>query len=98
MWHSGTEEWTLLYPTGGPVEGRQQVQVAESEPPSDIVRVTIDQVLIFELSCEQAPEWCLTGIGCSGGEVGVPAFDYLDVWWPDPVEESTWGSVKALYR
>jgi len=98
MWHNGTAEWTLTYPTDGPVEGWQVVWIVEPEPPSHIVSVTIDQVSIFEVSCEAAPEGCLTGLGCSGGEVGAPSFDNLTVWWPDPVEEETWGRVKALYR
>ncbi len=98
MWHSGTEEWTVSHPTGGPVEGWQLVRITEFEPTPDIVRVAVDSIVIFEGSCGPCPEWLYTGLGCSGGEGGEPIFDNLSVWWPDPVEESTWGSVKALYR
>jgi hypothetical protein len=98
MWHAGTEEWTVSYPTGVPVEEWQTVRVTESEGLTPVVRVTIDDVLIFEQTFGIAPEPCLSGLGCSGGEAGAVAFDYVIVEWPDPVEASTWGSVKALYR
>jgi hypothetical protein len=97
-WHSGTEEWTVSYPTGGPVEGWQTVSVVEYGPPSNTVRIRIDGEVVFDQECGPTPESCLSGLGCSGGEGGAPAFDFVIVEWPDPVEESTWGSVKALFR
>jgi hypothetical protein len=98
MWHSGTEEWTLVYPTGAPVEGWQTVFITEAGPPGCHMWVSIDQVPIFERDCEGPPERQLVGLGCSGGEGSAPAFDLLHLTWPDPVERSTWGSVKALYH
>ena len=97
MWHDGTEEWTLVYPTGGPVEGWQLVWITDAEPPSGHIWVSIDQVLVFDQTCEP-PQRGLAGLGCSGGEGGVPTFDNLHLSWPDPVEQSTWGTIKGLYR
>ncbi len=98
MWHNGTEDWTLVHATGGPVEGWQTVFITDAEPPSGHIWVSIDQVLIFDQTCEPPPERQLVGLGCSGGEDSVPAFDLLHLTWPDPVERSTWGAVKALYH
>lgn len=98
MWHNGMEEWTVEHPTGGPVGGWQLVQITDAQPPSGMIRVKIDGVLVFEQSCEPPPNCGLVGLGCSGGEGGVPAFDTICVEWPDPVDQSTWGSIKALYR
>jgi hypothetical protein len=96
-WHNGTEDWTVVYPTGGPVAGWQLVQITDAFPPSGMISVTVGGEPIFEQSCEANPGG-LVGLGCSGGELGVPAFDFVVVSWPDPVEQSTWGSIKALYR
>ena len=97
MWHNGTEEWTLVYPTGGPVEGAQTVWITDLELPSGHIVVYIDQVLVFDEACD-VPEVGLVGLGCSGGEAGTPSFDWVHFIWPDAVEQSTWGAVKVLYR
>jgi hypothetical protein len=62
------------------------------------VEVWIDFELIFSVLCEanQGDPW--QGFGCTGGLAGDPAFDNAIFGYPDPVEESTWGMIKGLYR
>jgi hypothetical protein len=97
MWHSGTEEWTLVYPTGGPVQGPQLVWIWDPAPPYGHVVVYINQELVFDQACDP-PQVGLVGLGCSGGEIGSASFEWVEFLWPDPVEQSTWGALKALYH
>jgi hypothetical protein len=46
--------------------------------------------------------WCVHDVAMNGlsGNFGWDAPPTIDgdCWWPSPVEDATWGSIKAMYR
>jgi len=96
-WHTGVDLRVALYPSGGPTEGWHLVEIMDNYA-SDRVRIKIDGELVLEESYERIQLHGFEGFGCPDGESGVPALDYLLLWWPCPVESVTWGMIKAMYR
>jgi hypothetical protein len=96
-WHAGTDLRVSIYPTAGPADGWQSVEITDFWD-EDFVRIKVDGDLIFEESYERIGFVGYPGVGCGDVPAGAPSFGYLVLWWPDPVEPTTWGAVKALYR
>ena len=97
MWHHGTPLWVELHPTGDPAEGWHHVVVWHDRW-GEAVQVWVDRELLFDVACEPNQGDPYQGFGCTGGPVGDPAFDNVIFSYPDPVERSTWGTIKGLYR
>ncbi len=96
MWHNGTSLRTATHAVDGPDSGWHTVQILDHFH-QDAITVLIDGEVIFEESFEHI-DGNIHGFGSSGTAIGVPAFDELWFTWPDPVERSSWGRIKSLYR
>ena len=97
MWHNATVLRSVEHPLAGPLVGWHTVRIHEQGPQALELEIHVDADQIFEESYEYIPEG-YQGLGCLAGGVMTPAFDSIWAQWPDPVEDETWGRVKALYR
>ncbi len=97
MWHNTTVLRSVHHATPGPLVGWHSVHIWEEGPHALDLEIRVDWDLIFDESYEYIPEGH-QGVGCLGGGAMTPAFDSIWAQWPDPVEHSTWGRLKALYR
>jgi hypothetical protein len=95
MWHNGTVLRMAHHPTSGPLAGWHWVSVDDGSETHAVI--TVDGEEIFNEPYEYIEEG-LQGIGCLGEGEMTPAFDLVWANWPDPVAQSTWGSIKALFR
>jgi hypothetical protein len=97
MWHNATALRSVHHPTAGPLVGWRTIWIDEKGPQGLQVDIYEEAQLIFEESYEYIPDGN-QGFGSLGAGEMTPAIDDLWAQWPDPVEASTWGRVKALYR
>jgi len=96
-WHTGVDLRVSLYPTEGPADGWQTIEINDDWG-RDTVRVKVDDQLIFKEGYERIAFRGYPGFGCSDVDSGAPSLEYIVLWWPCPVESATWGRVKAMYR
>ena len=95
MWHNGTVLRSAHYATDGPLEGWHTVVIEDGSETHSVI--TVDAEDIFDEAYEFIEDG-FQGIGCVANGEMTPAFDFIEASWTDPVERSTWGSIKALYR
>jgi hypothetical protein len=95
-WHNGTSVSEVVAPTDGPLVGWNYVNIWYLMWPRRI-RVTVGFDPIFEELHQCIPGAHSMGLGCRATDAGSPAFEFLSLSYISPVEETTWGRVKALY-
>jgi hypothetical protein len=95
MWHNGSNINLWTHETG-PMTGWQEVVIRDV---GTYVEIFINGQLIFFQLTEPIPPGYV-GLGCDGPGVMTPAFNVVEysAFPASPVEQSTWGSVKALFR
>jgi len=96
IWNNGVSLRSVYYPTEGPLEDWHIVHIECLTAGS--VRVKLDDELIFDDWYAPIDMGYFIGLGSSGGSAMVPAFDWIEVAWPDPVESGTWGKLKSMFR
>jgi hypothetical protein len=95
MWHNGTPLRLGHHATDGPLEGWHIVLIDDQSETHAVI--TVDGEDIFDEPYEFIEDG-FQGIGCVVDGEMTPAFDDIGGDWPDPVEQTTWGSMKALFR
>jgi len=95
MWNNWTAARVVRCETPGPLVGWHIVDVDDYQETH--VLINVDGSPVFSEDHEFIPEG-FEGLGCVASGEMTPAFDYLLAQWPDPVESSCWGAIKALFR
>jgi len=95
-WHNGTPVSEVVVPTPGPLVGWNYVSIQYWPWPRRII-IVVGVEQIFEELHQCTPGAHSMGLGCRATDAGSPAFEYLWLVYISPVEETTWGRIKALY-
>ena len=94
MWPNGSN-LDIVHHTSGPVSGWHHITVVDE---LDQVQVWVDGSLIFDEQVEPIPEGYI-GLGsATGSGTMTPQFDNVRFSFNVPVEDATWGAVKALFK
>jgi len=99
-WHNGTPVSEVVVSTPGQLVGWNYVSIWYLIWPRR-VRITVGNAVgnevIYEELHQPIPGGLSVGLGCGTADAGSPAFEYVWVTYISPVEETTWGRIKALY-
>ena len=96
-WHLGTPLRTVSVPTPGPLLGWHLIDILDLDPAGPPrVEIRADWELLFQEEYAPIAEG-YQGFGCSTEPSLTPALDDFIIGWPDPVERSSWGSVKGRF-
>ncbi len=99
MWHNATVLRSARHTTEGPLEGWHTIRIWETGPNAQHIEVwVLDTGYIFLDETYEYIQDGLQGFGALGGGELTPALGSLWAQWPDPVETTSWGRIKALFR
>ncbi len=94
MWHHASDI-SIQHYYSGPLVGWHEIVIIDG---GTFVEVFADNVLIFETFVEDIPDGYV-GLGCGNPGVMTPAFDFVEYsHMGSPVELSSWGQLKAMFR
>jgi len=93
MWHNGWHT-RIEHHYAGPQSGWVHVRIEDT---GDHVRIWLDDDLIFDIDVTPIPDG-YPGLGSSWADSMLPAFDNVSYSSFSPIEETSWSSIKALFR